>query len=350
MARFAFAVPSGRLADRMGRRHSLVLGSLVSAAGNIWCAVANGYTEFLVARFVSGAGAAIVLTIGAIILADISTPQRRGRMMASYQGVFLFAFGIGPFPGGLLAEHVSLASPFYAYAIASAIGAVLAWMAIPETRHFATEHRGEVKIAAQPFLLQMRSLFAHRGFILVSAISFAAAVTRTGAVFALVPLLATEKLRMSTSQVGAGFALASLLGLIASYPAGVLTDRYGRKRIIVPSTMVSALAVAVFAVVPSVTGFYAACLLWGTATSISGAAPAAYAADIAPPGMNASAMSSFRMVADLGYVLGPLTLGFLADIRGSEFSLWFCAALTFAIALVFAFWAPESHPSKASLT
>jgi MFS transporter, DHA1 family, multidrug resistance protein len=347
MARFAFAVPSGRLADNLGRQPSLVIGSLLSAAGNIWCAHAANYTEFLIARFASGAGAAIVLTVGAIILADISTPERRGRMMAIYQGVFLFAFGLGPLPGGLLAQHVSLAAPFYAYAVASAIGALVAWLAIPETRHFAAEHRGEAKSKTLPLLQQMRTIYTHRGFLLVSSISFAAAFTRTGAVFALVPLLATEKLLMTASQVGAGFALASILGLVASYPAGVLTDRYGRKRIIVPSTMVSAAAIAVFAMVPSISGFYAACLLWGIATSISGAAPAAYAADIAPAGMNATAMSSFRMFADLGYVLGPLTLGFLADARGSEFSLWFCAALTCTIGLMFACWAPESHKPKA---
>ncbi len=343
MARFAFAMPSGRLADQLGRRPGLAIGSLLSAAGNWWCALASSYTEFLIARFVSGAGAAIVLTIGAIILADISTPERRGRMMATYQGVFLFAFGIGPFPGGLLAQHVSLAAPFYAYAVASAIGAVVAWFAIPETRHFASEHRGEAKPKRFSLLQQMRQLLAHRGFLLASSISFAAAFTRTGAVFALVPLLASSKLQMSPSQVGAGFAFASVLGLVASYPAGVLTDRYGRKRIIVPSTIVSALAVAVFAMVPSVLGFYCACLLWGVATSISGAAPAAYAADVAPAGMNATAMSSFRMFADVGYVLGPLTLGVLADLRGAEFALWFCAALTLLIALMFAAWAPESH-------
>lgn len=343
LARFVFAVPGGGLADRLGRKPALALGSLVSALGNLWCAWASSYTEFLVARFVAGAGAAVVLTVGSIILADISTPERRGRMMATYQGVFLFAFGIGPFPGGLLAQHVSLAAPFYAYAIASALGALLAWFAIPETRHFASEFRGEAKTATGSMFKQMRSLLAHRGFMLASSISFAAAVTRTGAVFALVPLLATGKLGMSASQVGSGFAIASLLGLIASYPAGVLTDRYGRKGVIVPATVASAASIAVFALVPSVTGFFIACTLWGVATSVGGSAPSAYAADVAPPGMNAAAMSSFRMFADLGYVLGPIVLGVMADLRGTEFSLWFCAALTLLVAILFAAYAPESH-------
>ena len=44
----------------------------------------------------AGAGAALVVTSGQIVLADITTPARRGRVMAIYQGVFLFAVGIGP--------------------------------------------------------------------------------------------------------------------------------------------------------------------------------------------------------------------------------------------------------------
>jgi MFS transporter, DHA1 family, multidrug resistance protein len=99
---------------------------------------------------------------------------------------------------------------------------------------------------------------------------------------------------------------------------------------------------AVFAVVPTVTGFMIAFLIWGTASAINGSAPAAYAADTAPPGMNAMAMSSFRMIADLGYVIGPVILGFIADWKGAEFSLWCTAILTMAIALLFAKLAPET--------
>ncbi len=342
LARFVLAIPCGRLADGIGRRPTLALGGLISALGNFWCALASHYAEFLVARFVSGAGAAMVLTMGAVILADISPPERRGRMMATYQGVFMAAFGIGPLPGGLLAEHVGLAAPFYIYGVASVIGCILAWNAIPETRDFASEHRGEARASRLPFLEQVRALTAHAGFLLVSMISLVGAVGRTGALFAIVPLLATVKLGLSAGQVGAGFAMSSLLGLMASYPAGALADRFGRKVVIVPATLLNGASMGVFALTPSLTGFMIACALWGVASAVSGAAPAAYAADTAPAGMNAIAMSSFRMLADLGYVIGPIVLGLLADLRGPEFALWASALLTISVALLFARYAPET--------
>src|SRR5690348_14471992 len=96
LARFLIAVPAGRLADALGRRATLAVGGVVSALGNLLCALAPTYPGFVAARFVAGAGAALVLTTGLIVLADISTPSNRGRMMSVYQGVFIFAVGIGP--------------------------------------------------------------------------------------------------------------------------------------------------------------------------------------------------------------------------------------------------------------
>lgn len=342
LARVALAIPGGRLSDALGRRPTLAFGGLVSALGNLWCALAGSYAEFLAARFVAGAGAALVLTVGSVILADISPPERRGRMMATYQGTFLFAVGIAPLPGGLLAEHAGLAAPFHVYAVASLIAGILAWFAIPETRDFATAQRGEAPVARPPMATQLRALTAHVGFLLVSLLSFVGAVVRTGALFAIVPLLAATKLGLGTGQVGIGFALSSVLGLVASYPAGALADRFGRKAVIVPATLVYGAAMASFGIATGFAGFLVACVGWGVASAISGAAPATYAADTAPPGMNAMAMSSFRMLADLGYVIGPIGLGLLADWQGPESALWASAAMLIAVALAFARYAPET--------
>ena len=76
---------------------------------------------------------------------------------------------------------------------------------------------------------------------------------------------------------------------------------------------------------------------------ISGAAPAAYAADTAPPGMNAAALSSYRMLADLGYVVGPIALGVVADLAGADAALAGAAVLLVAVALLFARFAPETY-------
>lgn len=343
LARFFSAVPSGQAADRLGRRSALAIGGLVATVGNLWCAVAATFPEFIAARFVAGFGAGMILTTGIVVLADITTPAHRGRTMAIYQGTFLFAVGIGPFPGGLLAEHYGLAAPFVAYGLASLIVTVVAWFAVPETRDLARERDSATGKTLPPFAMQMRLLGSQIGFLLVSLLSFMNAVVRTGGLFALIPLIGTEQLRLSVAAVGFALMLGSVAGLVAAYPAGWLTDRFGRKAVIVPANIFTGVSMVLYCLAPNYGWFIAAAVAWGTASSVGGAAPTAYAADSAPPGMNAAAMSTFRMLGDAGYVIGPIALGLLADAYGAVVALMTAAGLLVLAGLVFALLAPETH-------
>lgn len=348
LARFLAAVPAGQFSDRLGRRHMLAIGGLFSALGSFWCAEAFGFADFIVARFVAGAGGGIVLTVGQIVLADISSAHRRGRNIATYQAAFLFGFGVGPYPGGLLAEHVGLSAPFLATGIASLVVTAIAWLVIPETRPALAADVASGKggaAASQPFLRQMLTLLAGRGLLLVSLIALMNAVVRTGGLFALIPLLVTVTLGLSVAQIGLAMMIGSVCGLVAAYPAGWLTDRFGRKPVIVPATILTGLAMAIFCLAPSFGWFIAASVVWNVAASISSSAPAAYVVDQAPPGMNAAAMSAYRMTADAGYIIGPLGLGLLADITSPTAAVLLSSAVLVAIGLAFGMFAPESRPA-----
>jgi MFS family permease len=340
LARFLVSVPTGHLADRLGRRAALTLGGFVTAAGNLLCAGAPNYGTFVGARFVAGAGAALVLTAGQIVLADITTPAQRGRAMAVYQGTFLFAVGVGPLPGGLLAARLGLAAPFIAYAVTGTLAALVAWLRIPETQQRG--HR-DPSVALPPYGAQLRALARRLGFVLVSLVTFVNVVARTGALFNVIPVLGQTRLALTPDRLGVALALASLAGLGLAYPAGVLTDRYGRKAVIVPATLATGASLLLFRWAPSYGWFLGACVVWSVAEGVSGAAPAAYAADVAPSGMNAAAMSLYRMLGDSGYVIGPIALGLVTDGFGAETALAAAAGLLVVAGGLFGWLAPESY-------
>jgi DHA1 family multidrug resistance protein-like MFS transporter len=345
LARFLVNVPAGELAERRGRRWTLALGGVVTVVGNLLCAVAPSYPAFLMARFVGGAGAAMVLTGGQVVLSDISEPHNRGRVMALYQGVFLFAVGAGSFPGGLLATHFGLAAPFLANASLAGVVAALAWLRVPETRPPPEPRTGPVT-ERQSIGHYVRLIRAIPGFALISGLSFAVFFARTGALFNVVPLLAKDDLHLSPAEIGLGLSMISLVGLVLAYPSGVLVDRYGRKSVIVPATFLTAAAMLLFAVVPDRAWFLMACFLWATATGVSGSAPAAYAADMAPPHLVARTLGAYRMIADAGYVVGPLLLGAIADLVSPNAALVAVSLLLVVMGLAFARRAPESRPGS----
>lgn len=340
-ARFAASVPTGWMADLFGRRWSLAAGGFVTVLGNLVCGLAPSYEIFLLGRLISGSGAAMVLVSGQIILADITTPERRGRTMAIYQGVFLFAVGFGPLPGGLLAEYGGLAFPFFVYSVLGGAAALIALARLEETRHYRVVDEGE---EVQPgFFGQIKLITADTAFLLVCLVSFAQFFARTGAIFNLVPVRAENVMGLSPTQIGFGLAFVSIVSLILAYPSGYLVDRFGRKTVIVPSTLISAGGLAMFAVDGAFGWFLISCFFWAVGGGLAGAAPAAYAADVAPKGMQAAAMGTYRMMADTGYVFGPALLGFSADWFGAGNSLIATATFVAMCGLAFATLAPETY-------
>lgn len=347
-ARFLMNVPTGYIADRFGRREALAVGGAVTVVGNLISALAGSYWLFLSGRFVAGAGAAMVITGTQIIVADISKPANRGRLMSIYMGTFMFAVGFGPLPGGLLGEHVSLSAPFYVYCILGAVVGVLAWIKVPETRGWREDGKFDAPVARLPFGQQLRLLTSQLGFTLIAIVSFCTFFARTGGLFNLIPSLADDKIGLSSGQIGMGLAMISLMGLLLAYPSGVMVDRYGRKWVIVLSTVFSGISMFTFAQAPNFLWFMVACLLWATSAGVAAAAPSAYAADMAPKGMNAPAMSMYRMLADFGYVAGPLLLGTTADIFATETALYATAIMVIVAGAVFAWLAPESYQREPS--
>lgn len=343
LARFLMNVPTGYVADRLGRREALAIGGTITVVGNLICALAGNYWLFLGGRFVAGAGAAMVITGTQIIVADISQPANRGRLMSIYMGTFMFAVGFGPLPGGLLGEHISLSAPFYVYVILGGILTVLAWTKMPETRGWRADGAVAAVAPRLPFGQQLRLLTSQLGFTLIAIVSFCTFFARTGGLFNLIPTLAENKIGLSAGQIGIGLAMISLMGLLLAYPSGVMVDRYGRKWVIVLSTVISGVALIAFAQATSFVWFIAACAMWATSSGVASAAPSAYAADMAPAGMNAPAMSMYRMLADFGYVAGPLLLGTAADLFATETALYATAALVIVAGLTFAWLAPESY-------
>tara|TARA_Y100000385_G_scaffold279886_1_gene330138 strand:- start:5288 stop:6451 length:1164 start_codon:yes stop_codon:yes gene_type:complete len=345
LARFVMAIPSGQISDKWGRKPALAIGGLLATAGNLLSVYATAYPEFLLARFIAGAGAGMVVTTGSVILADITTPARRGRIIAIYQGTFIFAVGIGPLPGGYLAQNFGLLAPFWFCALASFLAGSIALLKVKETRQLAKEK--EIKGTILPPLKdQLKILSKNTGFVLVSGIALAHALTRTGGLFNIVPIIGSFKIQLEYDEIGIALAVGSLLGLCAVYPAGVAADRWGRKAIIAPFTFLTGGSFLLFASADSFLGFALANALWGIASGIGGSAPAAYAADSAPPGMNASAMSLFRMLGDIGYVVGPVILGFIVDTHGTDMALYLAAIILSVIGASFARFAPESYRPK----
>lgn len=347
LARVFANLPTGRLADRIGRRPLILTGPIVTIVGALLAGFAPSFWLLVGARFVQGLGSAISATASMAVLADISTTETRGRIMSVFQGSLLIGASLGPSIGGVLAGVVGLRGVFFVYAGIALVVAIWARLRVFETLDLSNAPQPAPSRAGRLDRSEggVASLLTNASFLAISLVSIAIFFTRTGTRATIVPLVGVERLGLSTIGIGNVLTAGSVLNVLALPIAGWSIDRFGRKRTIVPSTIVTSFGVFLFAISPNITTFVAAAMVLGLGTGIAGPAPAAYVADLAKGKSYGMTMGLFRTVSDLGFVVGPVLLGWLADRQSFAFSLYANAALLLVAGIVFILVAREDRSS-----
>ncbi len=343
VARLIFNIPAGRLADRIGRRKLLIGGPLISACGASLAFLSPDFWLLMGALSIQGVGSAVYATAAMTTLADISTEENRGRMMSLHQGSLLLGTSFGPSIGGFIGGSFGLEAVFLAAVIMYLLVAILASVRVTETldRSAAGSSRRRGTSGSAVAI----SLLMNISFLAVALVSMMVFFTRTGSRATIVPLRGAEDLMMSATMIGALLTVAAVLNVLALPLAGWGIDRFGRKNMIVPSTIISGVGVALMAFAPNVPLLFVGIAIYGAGTGVAGPAPAAYVADLAKGQNYGATLGLFRSMSDGGFVLGPILLGWFADLRGFSFALYVNAVLIIAAGLLFAFFAKEERGS-----
>lgn len=317
LARIGADLPTGHLAERIGRRPLLLGGAMAVAVGSFGFALAGSYFELVLSRLLQGLGSAATTTAAAIAVSEMAPPEDRGRALGLYQGTLLLGAGAGPVIGGFLAELLGPRSPFFALgalAVASSL-----WAArLPERRGATTAAGAPVATPARGNRTSPAagSAWRSREFCLVSLFTVMVFASRSGGQHTLLPLFGSDRLHLDESDIGLAFTLLMAFNVGAIYLSGALSDRFGRKYVIVPGGLITAGALAAFPFAVKPWLFFAVCALFGLGIGVSGPAPAAFIADIAPPERLGPTMGLYRMIADLGLMGGPVLLGWTAESLG----------------------------------
>jgi MFS family permease len=181
-------------------------------------------------------------------------------------------------------------------------------------------------------------------------VTFSVFFMRQGAQNVILPLLGAERLGLREGGIGLALSLVAIMQFITIFPAGRLSDRFGRKTVITPGCLIAAGSLVMLGQSYSYRFLLLTCLVMGLGIGISGPTPSAYLADIIPRENYGTAMGIYRAISDLGFATGPLLLGWLADIKGFTFSLLFDSLFLFLIILIFQLKAKEPPRPQAITT
>jgi len=156
-------------------------------------------------------------------------------------------------------------------------------------------------------------------------------------------LYLTQKFDIGMSTVGIIFAVFSVTGMAGSALGGALTDRMGRKVVIVASLILSSLSALGMGFAPTLSIFIVVVVLVGTLSSIGHPAHEAVVADLLPPDKRAEGYGIIRVVFNVAVIIAPPIAGLL--IANSYTTLFIVDAVISLIAVTIVIFAlPETKP------
>lgn len=181
-----------------------------------------------------------------------------------------------------------------------------------------------------------------RLFWIVVAISFIDRIGNT-LLFPFFALYITQKFNVGMTQAGILLGMSSLFGLIGSTIGGALTDKFGRKQLILFGLVFSAVSSLSLGLVDSLSAMYPLMIFVGLLSSVSHPAHDAMIADILPDKQRQEGFGILRVVGNLSWIIGPTIGGFLANIN--FFYLFLIDAIISCIVAAIIFRAiPETKP------
>ena len=346
---------AGRLGDLFGRRKVLLAGWLFGIPVPFLLIWAPSWSWIVFANVLLGVNQGLAWSTTVIMKIDLVGPKARGLAMglnefAGYLAVALAALGTG-----YVAEAFGLRpEPFYLGIAFVALGLGLTVLFVRETaEHVALEARDHAQSSEDPTLggtLSGREIFAMASWRhpALFGSSQAGMVTnfKDGLAWGLFPLFFAAA-GLSVGQIGILiFIYPALWGILQLWTGG-LSDRLGRKPLIVGGMFLQSLALFVVAGGDGFWVWFVGSALLGAGTALVYPTLLASVADVAHPAWRGSAVGVYRLWRDSGYAFGAIVAGFLADVLGIVPAILAGGVLALFSSALVAVRMPETLPAQA---
>jgi MFS family permease len=332
LAKAVANLAAGVFAERAGRKRVLVLGWLLALPVAPLVALAPGWSFVVAANFLLGLNQGLAWSMTVVMKVDLVGPQRRGLALGLNESAGYLGVAAAAFATGALAASIAPRTLVWVGAATVAVsGTLIALLFVKDTSaHVAFEQRlGGIDDVAE---VRLASAFSRATFgdPVLRACSQAGLVNNLNDALAwgLAPLyLAAEG--ANAAEIGAVAALYPAVWGSAQVATGWLSDRTGRKPLIVIGMLVQAVALALLATGGAAfASALAAAALLGLGTALVYPTLLAAVSDAVEPSGRAPALGVYRFWRDLGFAVGALFSGLIADALGTAAAILLVAVLT----------------------
>lgn len=306
---------AGRIADRRGRKPTVLLGATLLAGSGLLYLPSLGLAGLIAARLVLGVGEGSVYTAGSAWIVDLAPPERRGRVLGLYGLAVWGGLSVGPLAGELLLEASGYRAVWLFAAAMPLLGALVA-SRVPDRFQPLTHAEPHPLIAPEAVRPGMAVALASIGYAAVATFIV---------------------LHLEARGVGHGatvFAAFAAMIVLTRLAIGDLPDRVGAAPVAIGATLGEAVGLLTIAVAHSLPVALAGGMAMGAAFSLLNPALMLIAVDRVSAAARGAAMGTFTAFFDAGVGLGAPLAGLVAALSDYEGAFLVSAAIAVGSALL----------------
>jgi len=328
LSRTIFMPLIGSVSDKIGRKPLISLGLILYTLVSLSYPLAQSVYQLTAVRLIHGIASAMVVPVCMAYLGDISVIGKEGIIMGYFNLALFGGWGMGPLMGGVLSDLFSMESAFHAMALFSLLSFILVSFFLTEGR--AKSQKGSVNKPGLPLLRILRDS-TFRGI----AILRLSTALGSGIIFGFLPILASDSLDLSRSQIGVLLSCQVLLSALLQTPFGRLADKMNRTILILCGSGIAATGLFLIPSAKSFNQLLLLSILLATALGVFIPSVSAIAVELGRIYGMGSVMGAFNASISLGIISGSLTSGFIMDLLNVNFTFYYGSLMGFIGILVF---------------
>ena len=324
----------GRLSDRYGRKLFLCTGlSLMTLISFLFLLAADA-TDLILLRLLHGFSTSMHFPVAQAYLGDMTPEGQEGKWMGYFNAVLFAGLGAGPLFGGSLNDLLGMDAVFIVTGLLVLISLIATLIFLPEPAKKEATHHSSLSFAA------IRNSSVLKGLLVLQmSVGIVFSVTMT-----FLPILANQKLALSTTLIGVLLAIRTPVSMIQSY-TGRFADTHNRYAQIIGGNLI---VLSFMILLPFSTGFWMllvfnALIMLGIV--ISQPAATAYVVEEGRTYGMGAVMALFMTAMQTGSSIGPVAIGGVIDAFGIDAG-FYTGSLMIMLGVMFFTWEMRHVPGK----
>jgi MFS family permease len=325
---------TGSLANKYGRKKLLTIGWMIGIPVPFILMMADNWNWIIVANIFLGVNQGLTWSSTVVMKIDLVGEKNRGFAMglnefAGYLAVAIVAF----FTGWVASEYGLRPYPFYIGIVLAFSGLIISWLFIHDTRHHVAIESTESKSPKLKNIFWDTTLFDRN----LGSVTQAGLINNLndGMAWGIFPILLAQK-NYNISEIGIITAIYPAVWGIGQLFTGKMSDHFRKKNMLFWGMLLQGVALLFFVFANSFSDFVILSSILGWGTAMVYPTFLATIAENTHPIDRAKSIGIFRLWRDLGYAIGAILTGIIADYFGINTSIIVIGILTIFSSVVIA--------------